>query len=93
MPALYRARARPSIRIPRGPTPGRHRHPYSTVVYVLEGTFRLEIGEREETVTDYRLGEAFSEPAGTVVNGRALTATKLLVVLPKEGGKPQSVAV
>ena len=78
---------------PAGSTSGRHRHPYPTLVYVLAGTYRLEEGEHGEKVTDYRAGDMFSEPAGVVVNGHALTDATLLVILPAEPGKPESEAV
>ena len=76
--------------LPIGWEAGRHRHFYSTVVYVLEGIFRLEVGEQGEQVTDYRAGEAFTEPAGVVVNGRALEPTRILVVAAREPGKPEA---
>lgn len=78
--------------IPTGAETGRHHHPYATVVYVLEGLFRLEVGEHGEAAADSKAGEVFSEPAGQVVTGRALAPTKLLVVLPKEPNQPESVA-
>lgn len=67
-----------------------HRHPYATIVYVLEGLFRFAVGARGETVAEYKAGDIFSEPAGAVVRGRALQPTRLLVVLPREPGKPES---
>jgi quercetin dioxygenase-like cupin family protein len=79
--------------LPAGYETGRHRHNYSTVAYVLEGLFRFEEGENGETVTDYKAGEMFSERAGVVVSGRALTDTRLLVVAPHEPGKPESLAL
>jgi quercetin dioxygenase-like cupin family protein len=78
---------------PAGSQSGPHRHPYSTLVYVLAGTYRLEVGERRETVTDYTAGQAFSEPAGVTVNGRAMTHSRLLVIVPAEPRKPESEAV
>jgi quercetin dioxygenase-like cupin family protein len=79
--------------LPAGYDTGRHRHNYSTVAYVLHGVFHFEEGENGETVTDYKAGEMFSERAGVVVSGRALTETRLLVVAPHEPGKPESLAV
>ena len=78
---------------PAGSQSGPHRHPYSTLVYVLAGTYRLEVGERGQTVTDYTVGQAFSEPAGVIVNGRAMTDSRLLVIVPTEPGRPESEAV
>jgi quercetin dioxygenase-like cupin family protein len=79
--------------LPAGYDTGRHRHYFSTVAYVLEGVFRFEEGENGETVTEYKAGEMFSERAGVVVSGRALTETRLLVVALHEPGKPESLAV
>jgi quercetin dioxygenase-like cupin family protein len=76
--------------VPAGCEADPHRHAYPTVVYVLEGAFQLQEGEHGEKVTDYKAGEAFSEPAGEVVAGRALVPTKLLVVVLREPGKPEA---
>jgi quercetin dioxygenase-like cupin family protein len=79
--------------LPAGYETGRHRHAYPTVAYVLEGIFRFEEGDNGQTVTDYKAGEMFSEGAGVVVSGRALTEVRLLVVAPHESGKPESLAL
>ena len=64
-----------------------HRHAFSTVGYVLEGLFRLTTGDMTK---DYRPGEVFTEPAGVVVTGRALEATKLYMVIPRQPGQPEA---
>jgi quercetin dioxygenase-like cupin family protein len=91
LPAGGRLDVRATVsELPAGWEAGRHRHFYSTVVYVLDGAFRLEVGEQGEQVTDYRAGEAFTEPGGIVVNGRALQATRILVMAAREPGKPEA---
>jgi quercetin dioxygenase-like cupin family protein len=91
LPAGGRLDVRATVtELPVGWEAGRHRHFYSTVVYVLDGAFQLEVGEQGEQVTVYRAGEAFSELGGVVVNGRALEATRILVVAAREPGKPEA---
>jgi quercetin dioxygenase-like cupin family protein len=77
--------------LPAGDETGRHRHAYSTMIYVLEGRFRFEEGEHGETVPEHKAGSIFSDRAGTAVNGRALAPTKLLVVSTRESGRPESL--
>jgi quercetin dioxygenase-like cupin family protein len=75
-------------RLPAGTVAGPHRHAYSTMARVLEGTFQFRIGDGP--AKDYTVGEVFSEPAGEVVSGRALTETTLYVVLVRAPGTPEA---
>jgi quercetin dioxygenase-like cupin family protein len=77
--------------LPAGYEIQRHRHTYSTVGYVLEGKFRLEVGESGEKVFECGPGGVFTEPAGETVSGKALEATKLYIVLARQPGKPEAV--
>jgi quercetin dioxygenase-like cupin family protein len=57
LPAGGRLDVRATVtELPVGWEAGRHRHFYSTVVYVLDGAFQLEVGEQGEQVTVYRAG-------------------------------------
>jgi len=76
------------VRLPEGMEAGRHRHAYSTVVRVLEGVYRFQVDAG--VAKDYTVGEIFSEPAGTIVSGKAVTATTLWVVLVREPGVPEA---
>ncbi len=76
------------VRLPEGTEAGRHRHAYSTVVRVLEGVYRFQVGD--DVAKDYTVGEVFSEPAGAIVSGKAIIATTLYVVLVREPGVPEA---
>jgi quercetin dioxygenase-like cupin family protein len=76
------------VRLPEGTEAGRHRHAYSTVVRVLEGVYRSQVGD--DIAKDYSVGGVFSEPAGAIVSGKAITATTLYVVLVREPGVPEA---
>ena len=76
------------VRLPAGTDAAPHRHAYSTVARVLEGVFRCQIAGGP--AKDHGVGEVFSEPAGEVVSGKALTDTTLYVVLVREPGVPEA---
>jgi quercetin dioxygenase-like cupin family protein len=75
-------------RLPEGLLVRPHQHAYSTVGRVLDGIFQLQVGDGP--VKDYKAGEIFSEPAGKVVSGKAVTETTLYVVLVREPGTPEA---
>jgi quercetin dioxygenase-like cupin family protein len=79
-----------TVELPAGFDAGRHRHTFSTMVYVLEGRYRSAVGEQGEQITEHGPGAVFSEPAGVVVAGRALEPTKLYVVLACQPGQPEA---
>jgi quercetin dioxygenase-like cupin family protein len=72
---------------PGGET-GRHRHPYPTFVYVLEGTVEVEM--EGGMVHSYKAGDSFLEALNTWHNGRNTgpETTKILVVFVGVKGKP-----
>ena len=76
------------VQLPEGTVAGRHRHAYSTVVRVLDGVYQFQIGD--DAVKDFKAGAVFSEPAGAVVSGRAVTAATLYVVVVREPGVPEA---
>jgi quercetin dioxygenase-like cupin family protein len=76
------------VQLPEGTVAGPHRHAYSTVARVLDGVYQFRIGDGP--AKDYRAGEVFSEPAGAIVSGRAVTATTLYVVLVRQPGEPEA---
>jgi len=76
------------VQLPAGTVAGRHRHAYSTVARVLDGVYQFQIGDA--AAKDFKAGEVFSEPAGEIVSGRALTATTLYVVVVRQPGVPEA---
>ena len=48
----------------------RHSHPFPVTLYMLEGTFTLELADREPV--QVRRGETFVEPANVAMTGRNL---------------------
>ena len=76
------------VQLPEGTVAGRHRHAYSTVVRVLDGVYQFQIGD--DAAKDFKAGAVFSEPAGAVVSGRAVTAATLYVVVVREPGVPEA---
>ena len=72
--------------IPAGMNAGRHTHPGEEVGYVLEGTLTLMVdGKPAQTV---KAGESFFVPAGTIHDGKAEGAVKVLATYIVEKGKP-----
>jgi quercetin dioxygenase-like cupin family protein len=74
------------VEIPAGMHAGRHTHPGEEVGYVLEGTLTLMVdGKPAQTV---KAGESFFVPAGTIHDGKALAAVKVLSTHIVEKGQP-----
>ena len=72
--------------IPAGMNAGRHTHPGEEIGYVLEGTLTLMVeGKPPLTV---KQGESFFVPAGTIHDGKAEGAVKVLATYVVEKGKP-----
>ena len=64
----------------------RHTHPGEEIGYVLEGTLTLMVdGKPPLTV---KQGESFFVPAGTIHDGKAEGAVKVLATYVVEKGKP-----
>lgn len=77
-----------AVTIPVGGREGRHSHPGTALVHVLEGALTLDHDGRP-TVT-YKAGETFHVDAGTVHEGinRGGTPIKALATFVVEKGKP-----
>jgi quercetin dioxygenase-like cupin family protein len=75
---------------PGGET-GRHRHPYPTFVYVLEGAIDVEMDGGE--VQSHKAGDSFLEVVNTWHNSKnkRTTPAKVLVVFAGVHGKPNVV--
>lgn len=71
---------------------GRHYHPASVYVYVLDGEFTIETeGEGRQT---YSAGQLYKEPLGRVMQGRNLSTSEELEILVfqiGETGKPMMI--
>ena len=76
------------LEIGAGGETGRHMHPYPTFVYVLEGTFDVEVDNG--TVHHYKAGESYLEAVNTWHNSKnkGTVPSKALVVLAGVRGKP-----
>jgi quercetin dioxygenase-like cupin family protein len=66
---VLHARLEPGDRTPR------HSHRFPVTVYMLQGTFTLDLEDRGEPVT-VRAGEVFVEPPYVPMTGRNLSATE-----------------
>ncbi len=75
---------------PGGET-GRHMHPYSTFVYVLEGAIDVEMDGGG--VQGHKAGDSFLEVVNTWHNtkNKGTTPAKVLVVFAGVHGKPNAV--
>ncbi|MEP6602311.1 MAG: cupin domain-containing protein [Nitrospirota bacterium] len=75
------------IEIAPGGESGRHMHPVTTYVYVLEGTLTVEMDQ--ESPREYAAGSGFLESVNTWHNGKNLgkAPVKVLVVFVSEEGK------
>lgn len=77
--------------IPPGHVGGKHFHPGSVFVYVLEGTLTIETEGKTETVS---AGELYEEPLGRVMQARNLSTTdgvNIVVFQVGDAGKPMMV--
>jgi len=77
-----------AVTIPAGAREGRHTHPGTAIVHVIEGALTLDHAGRMRTT--YKAGDTFSVDAGTVHEGMNLgaTAVKALASFVVEKGKP-----
>lgn len=78
--------------LPPGYVGGRHFHPGPVFVYVLEGEFTVETGERGRQT--FKPGEVYEEPIRRVMQARNLSTTrptKLVVFQVGDKGKPMMI--
>ncbi len=77
--------------IPPGHVGGKHFHPGSVFVYVLEGTLTIETEGKIKSVS---AGELYEEPMRRVMQARNLSTTdglKLVVFQVGDAGKPMMI--
>ena len=78
--------------VPPGHVGGKHIHPGSVYVYVLEGALTIEVkGQGTQTVS---AGKLYKEPLGRVMQARNLSAkgwTKFVVFQIGDEGKPMMI--
>jgi quercetin dioxygenase-like cupin family protein len=80
--------------IPPGVVTGKHRHPGNELIYVLEGSYILEV-EGKGPIT-LKAGDARHAPPGEVHAAKSLGSTrpsKVLVFLLAEKGQPLAIPV
>ena len=79
------------LEIAPGGETGRHMHPFPTFVYVLEGTFDIEMDDG--TVHRYKAGDSYLEAVNTWHNSKNKGAvpSKALIVFAGGRGKPYLV--
>lgn len=77
-----------AVTIPGGAREGRHTHPGTAIVHVVEGALTLDHDGRMRTT--YKAGDTFSVDARTVHEGMNLgtTAVKAIASFVVEKGKP-----
>lgn len=78
--------------LPPGHVGGRHSHPGSVYVYVLDGEFTIETeGQGRQT---FKAGQLYKEPVGRVMQARNLRTDgnlELLIFQIGEAGKPMMI--
>ena len=77
-----------AVTIPVGGREGRHTHPGTAIVYVVEGALTLDHDGRPSTT--YKTGETFSVDAGKVHEGinKGNTPVRAIASFVVEKGKP-----
>ena len=77
-----------AVTIPVGGREGRHTHPGTAIVHVLEGTLTLDHDDRQTAA--YKAGETFYVDAGKVHEGinRGNAAVRAIASFVVEKGKP-----
>ena len=80
--------------IPPGVATGKHRHPGNELIYVLEGSYILEVDGKGPI--PLKAGDARHAPLGEVHAAKSFgspQASKVLVVLITEKGQPLAIPV
>ena len=80
--------------IPPGVVTGKHRHPGNELIYVLEGSYVLEVDGKG--AIPLKAGDARHAPPGEVHAAKSLgspRASKVLVFLIAEKGQPLAIPV
>ncbi len=80
--------------IPRGVVTGKHRHPGNELIYVLEGSYVLDVDGKG--AIPLKAGDARHAPPGEVHAAKSLgspRASKVLVFLIAEKGQPLAIPV
>jgi quercetin dioxygenase-like cupin family protein len=80
--------------IPPGVVTGKHRHPGNELIYVLEGSYVLEV--EGQGPIPLKTGDARHAPLGEVHAAKSLGSShpsKVLVVLITEKGQPLAIPV
>ncbi|MBI4887970.1 MAG: cupin domain-containing protein [Acidobacteria bacterium] len=82
-----------AVTIPAGGREGRHTHPGTAIVHVLDGELTLDHAGRPATT--YKAGETVSVDAGAVHEGinRGKTAVRAIASFVVEKGKPLTTQV